>query len=1329
MQRISRSLAVILFTLASSLLYAQDWIQNSDELYYWSSDNQALKMAPDYSTINVYYRNTPSPAVLSRLSARYPETQMYNRHKMIEIKDEQGFGNLTSDAAVDNFLRGNNLNPGDGYEVAPTFLIEGQMRAQLTWDVIVRLRPGVTNAAITSLLNSYQATMKNGMLPEIRIITLRRIEQQLDFIQAMKSRGFISWGQPNFMAEKVHTNDPLYPEQFQMNNTGIDIDGSPTLEDVDVDAPEAWAITTGNPNVTVTVVDDGVENHEDLPVVSNGFTPATNGDGSPFANGDHGEAVAGIITAQHENSIGVRGLAPGSTLHSVNIFSGSETINDFANTFTWAKENGADVISNSWGFTNRTCDDTNVFPALTDAINDAATNGRGGLGCIIVFSSGNGASTFPGSTTLQDCVPYPGNLENVIAVGAVSPLGNRSLYSDFGPTLDVVAPSNDLNAGQTAFTYGVRTTDREGAPGYNNGNYDLEFGGTSAACPAVSGVVALILAVNPGLNFQEVYNILTTTADDMGPNGFDNEFGYGRVNAHQAVIAAQNLNTNSPPVARFTATPTTGEGPLTVSFNASASSDSDGDPLTYSWDFGDGNSGSGVAPVHIYNSEGTYTARLTVNDGALSDIATATITVTPPAPCDGFIVINSEGFESSSGIWQDGGSDAARVNNSNYATTGSYSMEIRDNSSSSNITTFADDYSGFSQLLVQFGYYTRSMDNSNEDFWLQISTDGGATYTTVEEWNLGDEFQNNTFYTDEVFIDGPFSANTRIRFRCDASSNADWVYIDDVIISGCSGGSGGGNRPPVAVISANPTSGTVPLTVNFNGNGSSDPDGDNLTYSWAFGDGGTATGISPVHTFNTTGTFTTTLTVSDGEESSQATQTITVSPANVNNPPSAAFTANPTSGTAPLNVAFDASGSSDPDGDNLSYSWAFGDGATAMGVSVNHTYNGSGSFTATLTVNDGEATDQASRTITVSPASSNDPPTASFTATPTSGTAPLPVNFDASASSDPNGDQLTYNWNFGDGGSATGVNPSYTYSIPGTYTAVLTVDDGEFTDQATQSITVSEGSGGGPCTTVTINSEDFETGWGIWQDGGSDAARTFSNGFANSGSYSISLRDNSSSSIMTTGTLDLSTFQELTVDFSYLGRSMETNEDFWLQISTNGGGTYTTVEEWSQGDEFVNNARMFDAVTIQGPFSNNTRVRFRCDASSNSDWVYIDDVVLTGCTNAALFSLPDNPSISSESNLQNAKNPERTFVTPITGSGNQEEFMDRITIFPNPTTGLLNIKNLPEEALVEVFEVTGRKVLQAQNTSEIDLNNLPEGIYELKVNFKRNLKSFKVIKQ
>jgi PKD repeat protein len=173
------------------------------------------------------------------------------------------------------------------------------------------------------------------------------------------------------------------------------------------------------------------------------------------------------------------------------------------------------------------------------------------------------------------------------------------------------------------------------------------------------------------------------------------------------------------------------------------------------------------------------------------------------------------------------------------------------------------------------------------------------------------------------------------------------------------------NQDPFAVISATPTSGVAPLTVQFDGSSSADPDGDALTYAWTFGDGADGAGATVSHTFVTPGQYTVALTVTD-ERGGRATdyQTIQVTP--TGQTPTAVFSAAPTSGGTPLTVTFNAAGSSDPDGSIVLYAWNFGDGNTATGVNVLNTYATSGTYTATLTVTDDKGlTDTMTQTIVV----------------------------------------------------------------------------------------------------------------------------------------------------------------------------------------------------------------------------------------------------------------------------------------------------------------------------------------------------------------------------
>ncbi|MBV5329493.1 MAG: PKD domain-containing protein [Chlorobium sp.] len=176
--------------------------------------------------------------------------------------------------------------------------------------------------------------------------------------------------------------------------------------------------------------------------------------------------------------------------------------------------------------------------------------------------------------------------------------------------------------------------------------------------------------------------------------------------------------------------------------------------------------------------------------------------------------------------------------------------------------------------------------------------------------------------------------------------------------------------PPTAVLSSSTAAGQAPLTVSFNGAGSTAATGATIaTYAWSFGDGSSATGATVSHAFTAAGTYSTTLTVTDSKGLTSAASTpivITAPPATVNKAPTAVASATPLTGTAPLTVTFDASGSTDSDGTIASYAWNFGDGGSASGKTVTHTYITEASFVASLQVTDNQgATGTSSTTITV----------------------------------------------------------------------------------------------------------------------------------------------------------------------------------------------------------------------------------------------------------------------------------------------------------------------------------------------------------------------------
>lgn len=156
----------------------------------------------------------------------------------------------------------------------------------------------------------------------------------------------------------------------------------------------------------------------------------------------------------------------------------------------------------------------------------------------------------------------------------------------------------------------------------------------------------------------------------------------------------------------------------------------------------------------------------------------------PPPPPDGWVELSNTDFEGSLGIFNDGGSDARLVSNGNYAYSGTYVAEIRDNSgAASSVFSDAFDLSAYDAVQVGFYFYSRSMEN-NEDFFIELWD--GSSWVVIGNFAQGSDFGNNSGYTATLEVNSGqvnFSNQAKVRFRCDASGNSDWIYVDDVVIS------------------------------------------------------------------------------------------------------------------------------------------------------------------------------------------------------------------------------------------------------------------------------------------------------------------------------------------------------------------------------------------------------------------------------------------------------------------------------------------------------------------------------------------------------------------
>lgn len=433
--------------------------------------------------------------------------------------------------------------------VSRVFQVYGRGRWAMvaTDEIFVRLRVPLTDVLRTHYRDAYGVVFLRQVgrwLPGGYIAQV--VEQgalsTLDIANAIQEDEEVFFCEPNFIANyekrsggpRFTPNDPLFPNQWHLLNIGQ----GGGVPGADVNATRAWDVTRGDQSVVIAVLDDGVEiRHEDLDApgkIITGFDPA-DGDNDPTPTGDnaHGTNVSGVATAIGNNGVGVSGVAPDSALMGIRILAGGVTNDDIAQSFVYAADNGASVINNSWGPPDGLGVDQPLPAEIQAGIDYAADNGRGGLGCVITFAAGNGNE----NADLDGFASYP----KVISVAASTNFDVRAGYSDFGSSVDVCAPSN-------GGSLGITSTDIMGAAGYDPTNYFADFGGTSSACPAASGVIALILAVNPNLNRVQVQQLLQDTAvkiDPAGgnydPSGHSDFYGFGRVDAFAAVQDAVSV--------------------------------------------------------------------------------------------------------------------------------------------------------------------------------------------------------------------------------------------------------------------------------------------------------------------------------------------------------------------------------------------------------------------------------------------------------------------------------------------------------------------------------------------------------------------------------------------------------------------------------------------------------------------------------------------------------------------------------------------------------------------------------------------------------------------
>ena len=299
----------------------------------------------------------------------------------------------------------------------------------------------------------------------------------------------------------------------------------------------AWKLTRGKADIRVAVLDEGVDTtHPSLKtavVAERDFIGSNGNSAMPDGDDAHGTACAGVVLSRDKK---IPGIAPLCSLIAARIAmddgNGDWIFDDFAtaDAIDWSWRQGASVISNSWG-------GGAPSDAISRSLARARTQGRNGLGSVVVIAAGND----------QVPIDFPGDLPGYITVGASNPDDQRKTKtssdgeswwgSNFGATMHLLAPGVFIS-----------TTDIVGAAGYDKGNFTDTFNGTSSATPAVAGAAALMLSVNEALSASSVRNLLSKTAKKLkGQTNWTPQLGWGRLDVAKAVAEAKVAGTTKKP--------------------------------------------------------------------------------------------------------------------------------------------------------------------------------------------------------------------------------------------------------------------------------------------------------------------------------------------------------------------------------------------------------------------------------------------------------------------------------------------------------------------------------------------------------------------------------------------------------------------------------------------------------------------------------------------------------------------------------------------------------------------------------------------------------------
>jgi PKD repeat protein len=534
-------------------------------------------------------------------------------------------------------------------------------------------------------------------------------------------------------------------------------------------------------------------------------------------------------------------------------------------------------------------------------------------------------------------------------------------------------------------------------------------------------------------------------------------------NRGNLATGSEQISVGASPAAALAISPTQLQVGGQVGVDASSSSDTGASITSYAWDFGDGGTAQGQSASHTYATAGTYLVRLTVTDSlGRVDTATGTATVTDEPPVAAFAVgaptpeagqpvaFDASASSDSDGsivayAWNfgDGHFTSGRTPTHTFTQTGTYTvtLTVTDSdgqraSASQPVSVLAGPSARFTPSAVQ------ALEGTSIGFDTTGSV-GGASGAAITgyTWSFGDGSTGTGAAPTHTYTT---AGSYRVKLTVTDAAGASSSSTQTVTVL---------DEPPTAVFATTPAVPTLGRAVSFDGSGSSDPDGRIASYAWDFGDGTTGTGANATHAYQSAGTYTVRLTVTDSA-GGKATSTRAVT---VYAQPRATFSYSPVLPVEGVASTFSAAAStSDPGTMISSYAWSFGDGTTATGATVAHTFSLEGTYRVTLTVTDGFGlTSSIGEVVSVIDSA----PSAAISVLTDHPTASRAVWFSGAHSHDVDDPIVSYLWHFGDRTGGVGKRISHTFARPGDYRVSLTVRD-SFGQTATTTTTVRVGRAG-----------------------------------------------------------------------------------------------------------------------------------------------------------------------------------------------------------------------------------------------------------------------------